>query len=259
MIEVLGKWLYDNAMAIFISAIASLIISKIYYDKANRDNVLMAVIYPIVKILEKKRYSSKNYERLIAINFSYAVKYLKKEERNKLLALLNAYRVVCRYSKEEADTNCVLKYFDDKLKSNGIDPKTCPIYDDNDENIIAYEYPREYNYLANHVYEIVSSYDFIEFPEKCEREIASAFKRYTKKYYRDKDILYFGDYSIEQVIKMSEVSRKWKDKFRIADEKRREFLELPICKKVQNIIDKSNLNEYVAKHNSETDDEKTNY
>lgn len=33
----IGNWLYQNAMAIFISAIASLLISKRYYDKANRE------------------------------------------------------------------------------------------------------------------------------------------------------------------------------------------------------------------------------
>ena len=37
----IGNWLYQNAMAIFISAIASLLISKRYYDKANRESVTM--------------------------------------------------------------------------------------------------------------------------------------------------------------------------------------------------------------------------
>lgn len=32
----IGNWLYQNAMAIFISVIASLLISKRYYDKAIR-------------------------------------------------------------------------------------------------------------------------------------------------------------------------------------------------------------------------------
>ena len=32
----IGNWLYQNAMAIFISAIALLLISERYYDKANR-------------------------------------------------------------------------------------------------------------------------------------------------------------------------------------------------------------------------------
>ena len=41
MWEQIGNWLYQNAMAIFISAVASLIISKRYYNKANRERVLI--------------------------------------------------------------------------------------------------------------------------------------------------------------------------------------------------------------------------
>jgi len=81
-------------MAIFISAIASLLISKRYYDKANRESVLMMVIFPIVKLLNEKYYTRNDYEALFEINSSYAVKYLRKKERNKLLELLSAYRDV---------------------------------------------------------------------------------------------------------------------------------------------------------------------
>ena len=54
MLVQIGNWLYQNAMAIFISAIASLLISKRYYDKANRESVLMMVIFPIVKFMNAK-------------------------------------------------------------------------------------------------------------------------------------------------------------------------------------------------------------
>lgn len=107
----IGNWLYQNAMAIFISAIASLLISKRYYDKANRESVLMMVIFPIVKLLNQRYYTRKDYEALFEINSSYAVKYLRKKERNKLLELLSAYRDVCRYSKEDADTSCIMAYY----------------------------------------------------------------------------------------------------------------------------------------------------
>ena len=98
------NWLYQNAMAIFISAIASLLISKRYYDKANRESVLMTVIFPIVKLLNQRYYTRRDYEAFFEINSSYALKYLRKKERNKLLELLSVYRDVCRYSKEGADT-----------------------------------------------------------------------------------------------------------------------------------------------------------
>ena len=246
----IGTWLYQNAIAIFISAIASLLISKRYYDKANRESVLMTVIFPILKLLEKRNYTRKNYEALFEINCSYAVKYLRKKERNKLLALLSAYRDVCRYSKENADTSCIMQYYIDKLRENGINPKPCAIKDDDGE-VVADDFPPDYNYLQDYVYEIVSSYDFIESPAECTIKIADAFKRYTKKYYTDENIVYFEDYSIEKVIELSEVSKKWNDKFKRADESKEQFLNLPICKKVKDIIDATSVSEYVNRKKDE--------
>jgi len=66
-----------------------------------------------------------------------------------------------------------------------------------------------------------------------------------QKNYTDENIVYFEDYSIEKVIELSEVSKKWNEKFRLADECKEEFLNLPICKKVKDIIDEASVNEYV--------------
>ena len=244
MLVQIGNWLYQNSMAIFISAIASLLISKRYYDKANRESVLMMVIFPIVKLLNEKYYTRNDYEALFEINSSYAVKYLRKKERNKLLELLSAYRDVCKYSKENADTSCIMAYYNYKLKENGINPKPCAITDDDGE-VVADDFPPDYNYLQDYVYKIVSSFNFIESPEECTIKIADAFKCYTEKYYTGEEITYFKDYSIEKVIELSEISKKWNDKFRRADKSKEEFLNLPICKKVKNIIDESSINEYV--------------
>ena len=54
--EIIINWLYDNAMAIFISALASLGISKWYYNKANRDAVLITLIYPIYQNTRESLY-----------------------------------------------------------------------------------------------------------------------------------------------------------------------------------------------------------
>ena len=244
MLVQIGNWLYQNAMAIFISAIASLLISKRYYDKANRESVLMMVIFPIVKLLNEKYYTRNDYEALFEINSSYAIKYLRKKERNKLLELLSAYRDVCKYSKENANTSCIMAYYNYKLKENGINPKPCAITDDDGE-VVADDFPPDYNYLQDYVYKIVSSFDFIESPEECTIKIADAFKCYTEKYYTGEEITYFKDYSIEKVIELSEISKKWNEKFRRADKSKEEFLNLPICKKVKNIIDESSVNKYV--------------
>lgn len=150
------------------------------------------------------------------------------------------------YSKENADTSCIMQYYIDKLRENGINPKPCAIKDDDGE-VVADDFPPDYNYLENYVCEIVSSYDFIESPESCSQRIAVAFRNYTKENYTDKDISYFKDYPIERVIELSEVSKKWKYKFELANVRKKEFLELPICKKVKDIINESSVNEYVKK------------
>ena len=104
------------------------------------------MIFPIVKLLNQRYYTRKDYEALFEINSSYAVKYLRKKERNKLLELLSAYRDVCRYSKEGTDTNCIMAYYNYKLKENAVNPKSCTI-SDNDGEVVADDFPPDYNYL----------------------------------------------------------------------------------------------------------------
>lgn len=145
---------------------------------------------------------------------------------------------------ENADTSCIMAYYNYKLKENGINPKPCAITDDDGE-VVADDFPPDYNYLQDYVYKIVSSFDFIESPEECTIKIADAFKCYTEKYYTGEEIIYFEDYSVEKVIELSEISKKWNDKFKRADKCKEEFLNLPICKKVKNIIDELSINEYV--------------
>ena len=86
MLVQIGNWLYQNAMAIFISAIASLLISKRYYDKANRESVLMMVIFPIVKLLNEKYYTRNDYEPLLK---SILLMRLNILEKRKEISCLN--------------------------------------------------------------------------------------------------------------------------------------------------------------------------
>ena len=239
-------WLSNNALAIFLSAVASFVASKIYFDKANRESVLMTIIFPIIKILDSRFYNQANYEALYKINASYATKYLKRDERNKLLALLTSYRNVCRYTKESADTNSIMAYYTLKLEENGINSKPCTMTD-GEGNFVDLDFPPNYNLLENHVFEIVSSFDFVQSPGACSKKIAEAFNRYTKKYYTDKEIAFFEDCTITEIIESSEIAKKWEEKFRMANKCKQEFLNLAICKKVTKIIRDSSVNEFDRK------------
>lgn len=254
MWESIANWLYTNAAAIFISALTSLLISKYYFYKANRDGVLSTTIFPIVRILEKGTYNRKNYEELFSINSSYSIKYLKKDERKKLLALLSSYRAVCKYTKEAADTDCVMSYFAYKLEQNGINPKPCAEKDD-EGNLLFYDFPPEYNYLQDYVYQIISSYEFVESPTTCCEKITQEFKSYAKRYYTEKPIEFFDDCSITEVIDRSRVTQKWEEKFALADKCKTEFLNLSICEEAREIIRDSSVNEYDKKNKKDEPDD----
>ena len=228
------NWIYQNAAAIIISSLMSLLISMAYYRKGNRDELLMSIIFPVVQMLDKC-YSKKTYEELFAIKSNYAIRYLRKKERKALMLLIEQYRVICKYSKSEADTNCILAYFDYKLNEKGINPKPCPIYDDEGE-VVAEDYPPDYHYLTNYIHDIVSRMEFAIYPEEEEKNIIESFKKYVKKYYTDKEIDWFKDYSVEQVIEKSKVSQKWKDNFQLMEQRKKEFMNLSISKEVQKIL-----------------------
>lgn len=236
MIVMILNWLYENAAAIIISSLISLLISMTYYRKGNRDELLMSIIFPVVQILDNP-YSKKTYEELFALKSNYAIRYLRKNERKALMLLIEQYRVVCKYSKSDADTDCILSYFEYKLNENGINPKPCPIYDDEGE-AVAEDYPPDYRYLENYVNDIVSKMEFAVYPEEAEKNIVESFKKYCKKYYTDKEIDWFKDYSIEQVIDKSQISQKWKENFQLMERRKKEFMSLSISKKVQKILEK---------------------
>lgn len=234
MIDMILKWLYQNAAAIIISSLISLLISMMYYRKGNRDELLMSIIFPVVQLLNKS-YSKKNYDELLAIKSNYAIRYLSKKERKTLMLLIEQYSMVCQYSKSNADTDCILSYFDFKLGECGINPKPCPITDDEGETV-AYDYPPDYYYLEKYVNDRVSEMEFAVYPEEVEKAIIDAFEKYAHKYYTDKDIKWFQDYSIEKVIEESKVSEKWRADFDLMEQRKRTFMNLSTSKKVIKIL-----------------------
>lgn len=212
----------------------SLFISMMYYRKGNRDELLMTVIFPIVQLIDK-RYSKETYDELLAIKSSYAIRYLHKKEKKTLMLFIQQYGEVYKYSKSDVYADCILSYYEYKLKEKGVNPKPCPIYDDEGE-VVADDYPPDYNYLADYINDVVSKMEFVVYPEEAEKSIIESFKKYTKKYYTDEEIDWFEDYSIEQVIAKSQISQKWKDRFQLMEDRKEQFMSLSISKKVLKIL-----------------------
>ena len=95
------------------------------------------------------------------------------------MLLIEQYRIVCKYSKIEADTDCILSYFDYKLKEKGINPKPCPIYDDEGE-AVAEDYPPDYHYLADYVNNVASQMEFEVLPEEAEKILLNRLRSILK-------------------------------------------------------------------------------
>ena len=94
-----SNW-YSNfftLITVVLSGIISLVISALYYHKGNRNNLKMAVIHPIVRLLADG-YSRKNYDTLCAISKEYSTRYMSKNETKKLVSLLSAYEEVSLYN-----------------------------------------------------------------------------------------------------------------------------------------------------------------
>ena len=98
------KWFCDNWYAncftlitVVLSGIISLAISALYYRKGNRNNLRMAVIHPIIRLLEEA-YTRQNYKLLCEISKEYSVRYMSKDEVKKLTSLLSAYKEVSSYN-----------------------------------------------------------------------------------------------------------------------------------------------------------------
>ena len=120
--------LYSNSftlITVVLSGVISLIISAVYYHKGNRNNLKMSVVYPIVRILGEG-YSRKNYDKLCKISKEYSTRYLKKEEVNKLNALLSAYKNVSTYNDISVKADILFSYFEYKLRKNNVNAKPVP-------------------------------------------------------------------------------------------------------------------------------------
>lgn len=225
------QWLTINwltIVSIILSGIISLIISAAYYHKGNRNNLQMTMLFPIARLLNDS-YSVANYKSLCDLSQNYCSRYLTKKERSVLISLVSTYGEVSKYKEITANVDSLISYFEYTLKSNDIDVKPVPItYED---EVVYYDYPPDYHYinidlenvLKNHIIEIE--------PAECEEAIISLFDYYCKeRFYSDKKLEYFKDYTLEEVLVKSKIQKNWEEKFTKMKEIKTKFLELKIVK-----------------------------
>lgn len=228
------KWFLENWNAniftlftVLLSGIISLIISAAYYRKGNRNNLKMSVIHPIISILNDS-YSRNNYKKIEEIAREYSVRYFKKKELKKLNSLLEAYKEISVYNDIQINANSLFSYFEYKLEKEGINTKPFPI--EYEGEVVATQYPPDLFYLSEELEDVLKQYDPDYEPDECEARLISTYESYCKKYYTSKKITYFDDYTLKQVLKQSEVRKKWDKKFDSVNRAKREFMELKIAK-----------------------------
>lgn len=224
-----ANW-YTNMFTLFtvlLSGIISLVISAAYYHKGNRNNLKMSVIHPIARLLDEE-YSRKNYRVLCEISKEYSARYLSKKEREKLNALLLAYKEVSIYNDISVKSDILFSYFEYTLKNNNIDPKPVPI--EHEGEIVYSTYPPDLYYLSEDLEKVLRRYDPDFEPEECKAAIISLYESYCKKYYTSQKISYFDDYTLSKVLKKSEIRENWDRKFDVAKKAKEEFMNLKIAK-----------------------------
>ena len=220
---------YSNCftlITVVLSGIISLVISAIYYHKGNRNNLKMAVIYPVMRVLEDN-YSRKNYDKLCEITKDYSIRYLSKEESSRLNALLLAYKDVSTYNDIAVKADSLFSYFEYKLKKNQINPKPIPV--EHEGEIVYNDYPPDLFYLSQDLEKALRKYDPNFEADECKKMVISFYEQYCKEYYTSNKIIYFDDYTFEEVLKKSEIRAKWDKKFNDVKQAKEQFLKLKIA------------------------------
>ena len=223
---------YSNCftmITVVLSGIVSLIISAVYYHKGNRNNLKMSVIYPIVRLL-KDGYTRQNYNSLCEISKEYSTRYISKNEAKKLMLLLVAYKEVSTYSDIYVKAAILFSYFEYKLKKNQIEVKPVPM--EYDGEIVYYDYPPDLHYLSNDLEKALKNFDPDCEPDECKDAIISLYSHYCKEYYSSKEIEYFDDYTLQEVLEKSKIREEWDNKFDAVKDAKEQFLTLKIAKEI---------------------------
>lgn len=228
------KWFCDNWYAncftiitVVFSGIISLAISAVYYRKGNRNNLKMAVIHPIIRLLEEA-YTRQNYNILCDISKEYSVRYMSKNEAKKLTSLLSAYKEVSSYNDIYVSANILFSYFEYTLKKNNIEVKPVPF--EHEGEIIYYDYPPDLHYLSNDLERLLNKIEPELQPDEFKEAVIELYEHYCKEYYTSEKIEYFEDYTIKEVMSKSKIRQKWNEKFDDAQKAKEQFLSLKIVR-----------------------------
>lgn len=225
-------WLFSDEhiftlVTVILSGLISWIISACYFMKSNRDALRANVLYPMKRILEET-YSWKGYNSLVETSKQYSSKYLYNSEQIIVDNLLSAYRVICRYNYESVCAESLFTYFKNKLEQNGINTTPIPVY--YEDEVVDVEFPSDLLYMTDDLARVIRNYPPEYDEEICLDQIISIFNIYCKSCYSNKEITYFDDHSLKEILKKSPNSMQWEENFANYNIAKEKFLNLSAFK-----------------------------
>ncbi len=233
------KWFFENLetnlftlFTVVLSGLISLAISRYYYKKGNRENLEMSVIVPLCSLLSNG-INKDNYEKFEQLMDNYNIRYLSEDEKNILIELRNNYEIMYKNTEEDAQAECLCKYYLYVLKCNKIRTHIVPVR--SDEGIEDYDIPDEImSQLADQlrvVFKKYNEYYFEDDLEDTQDKIIRLFNGYTKNVFgSEKKINYFENHSLQEVLETSKYIKEWKKQGEQYSKIKSEFLNLKICK-----------------------------
>ena len=143
--------------------------------------------------------------------------------------LLDKYKEVSIYDDSSVNADILFSYFEYKLKENKINPK--PVIIEVDGEVTYSEYPPDLWCMSDDLEKIFRRYDIDFELKKCTEKVVSPYKAYCNEYYTSKVLNYFDNFTLQEVLKKSEIRKKWDEKFSEMEKAKKSFFNLKIVQK----------------------------
>lgn len=221
---------------IIVSGIVSVIVSQIYFYKANRNGLEMNVILPIIQML-KSEDTDKIFQHIQPYAESYYLRYFRKKERKAWTQLYLKCGELIGSNEVGRIANVLDIYFEGKLEENGIGKCYYPTYDEDGgivEEYDVYEHHLSNNFLFIHNLENELKKNDVRYQEEESEQVLIGFFNWCcEQVYDGIKMEYFKDKSLSSIIEESAVTKEWNERIHSANKAREEFLDLKICKEIR--------------------------
>lgn len=170
----------------------------------------------------------KNYERLVALEEEYSMKYMPSRERRCLTNLCVAYKDVAYYDEDAVNAKILFSYFEKCLSEQGISWNPQPVKINGE--IVDFEPPDGYFELEDNIARVFARFDYYYESTECQEVLERVFNSHVRNYCSGQKVCFFKDVSLSKIIKQDERTAKGKELFKKYQQLKTEFLDFPLIK-----------------------------